>query len=227
MILKHASSQKIWITIFLFASSFSRGSKIENWYKPLHKWWNVFDVKILFSILFSVNFVRKGKEKKFRTKEIYLAYLIDTPCITAWRVVSGQIERSGVKKRITALWTKEGWKEKGRCSFTNCLADFLRPSTGPAFGRWHFATFVHPGALHLPACVALTRCDWPGSCHGQVRWFPGFFDSVSPGKTLTNQEIFDPFRSSLCSSPNFRVFSRSSHLRGIIFQLFPRQSFLI
>ena len=51
-------------------------------------------------------------------------------------------------------------------------AGFLRPNRRgvahrAAFGRWHFATFVHPDALRLPACAALTQRThdgWPGSC---------------------------------------------------------------
>lgn len=70
MILKHASSQKIWITIFLFASSFSRGSKIENWYKPLHKNDETSSTsKFYFQFYFrSISFV-KEKKKNFEQKK--------------------------------------------------------------------------------------------------------------------------------------------------------------
>lgn len=72
MILKHASSQKIWITIFLFASSFSRGSKIENWYKPLHKndeTSSKSSSKFYFQFYFrSISFI-KEKKKNFEQKK--------------------------------------------------------------------------------------------------------------------------------------------------------------
>lgn len=102
------------------------------------------------------------------------------------------------------LLTKGAWSERrtkgerrkeGVVLPTACWLPAAEPAHRAAFGRWHFATFVHPGALHLPACAALTQGDCSRSCHEQVRqsWFSGFLDSIlRKNSDLQTDQYFCP-----------------------------------